>query len=97
MSTNAAGSTERTTLLAGAALVVAATLLAYWPAIHGVFLFDDDAMVTGSALVKATDGLWRMWFTSEPVDYWPLTNSSLWLEWRLWGLCCERNVHCLNW
>jgi tetratricopeptide (TPR) repeat protein len=60
-------------------------MLAYWPAIHGGFLFDDDAMVTGSALVKASDGLRRMWFTTEAIDYWPLTNSSLWLEWRLWG------------
>jgi Tfp pilus assembly protein PilF len=85
LSTNAAGSTDRTALLAGAVLLVAATLLAYWPALHGGFLFDDDAMVIGSALVKAPDGLWRMWFTTEAVDYWPLTNSSLWLEWRLWG------------
>jgi tetratricopeptide (TPR) repeat protein len=64
---------------------MAATLLAYWPALHGGFLFDDDAMVLGSALVKAPDGLWRMWFTTEAVDYWPLTNSSLWIDWRLWG------------
>jgi tetratricopeptide (TPR) repeat protein len=60
-------------------------MLAYWPALRGGFLFDDDAMVTGSALVKASDGLRRMWFTTEAIDYWPLTNSSLWFEWRLWG------------
>ncbi len=27
-----------------------------------------------------------MWFSTEPFDYWPLTNSSFWLEWRLWGM-----------
>ncbi len=42
-------------------------------------------MVVGSKLVKASDGLWRMWFTTDALDYWPVTNSSLWLEWRLWG------------
>src|SRR5262249_8088682 len=24
--------------------------------------------------------------TSEPADYWPMTNSSLWLEWRVWRM-----------
>jgi tetratricopeptide (TPR) repeat protein len=85
LSTNAAGSTERVPLIAGVVLLFAATLLAYWPAVHGAFLFDDDAMVIASALVKASDGLWRMWFTTEALDYWPVTNSSLWIEWRLWG------------
>ena len=27
-----------------------------------------------------------MWFTTDPADYWPVANSSLWLEWRLWGM-----------
>jgi Tfp pilus assembly protein PilF len=72
--------------LAGSALLVLATFLVYWPALDGGFLFDDDSMVTRSALVQASDGLRRMWLTADPIDYWPLTNSSLWLEWRLWGM-----------
>ena len=70
----------------GVALLVIAACLVYWPALTGGFLFDDEPLLTGSALVKAGDGLYRMWFTSQPIDYWPLTNSSFWLEWRLWGL-----------
>jgi tetratricopeptide (TPR) repeat protein len=66
-------------------LAVAAGVI-YWPALTGGFIFDDEPLLTGSALVKAGDGLYRMWFTSQPIDYWPLTNSSFWLEWRLWGL-----------
>ncbi len=70
----------------GVALLVIAAFIVYWPALTGGFLFDDEPLLTGSALVKAGDGLYRMWFTTQPIDYWPLTNSSFWLEWRLWGL-----------
>ena len=72
--------------LLGAFLLAAGTFLAYWPALTGGFLFDDPSLLTDSRLVKAADGLRRMWLTTEPIDYWPLTNSSFWLEWRLWGL-----------
>ncbi len=29
--------------------------------------------------------LWKLWFSRLPQDYWPLTWTSLWLEWRIWG------------
>jgi protein O-mannosyl-transferase len=67
-------------------ILVATTFVVYGPALHGAFLFDDDSLLTSSAIVKAADGLRRIWFTTQPLDYWPLTNSSFWLEWRLWGL-----------
>jgi len=69
-----------------ALLLASAALVAYWPALHGDFLWDDDTLVTASDLVKADDGLRRMWFTTEPLDYWPVTNTSFWIEWRLWGM-----------
>jgi tetratricopeptide (TPR) repeat protein len=71
-------------LLAGL-LLAGVTIAAYWPSLAGQFIFDDVSLVTNSPLVKAGDGLYRMWFTTQPVDYWPLTNSSFWLEWRVWG------------
>jgi len=73
-------------ILAATVLLTGAALLAYWPALTGGFLWDDDTLLTDSTLVKAPDGLYRMWFTTEPLDYWPLTNTSFWLEWRLWGM-----------
>jgi tetratricopeptide (TPR) repeat protein len=75
-----------TALLGGCLLLAALVFCAYLPALHGGFVFDDDNLVTRNALVKAPDGLARIWFTAEPVDYWPVTLSSLWVEWRLWGL-----------
>jgi hypothetical protein len=68
------------------ALLVVLTCAAYWPSLRGGFLWDDDVLLTNSSMVKAPDGLYRIWFTTEPVDYWPMTNTSFWLEWRLWGL-----------
>jgi tetratricopeptide (TPR) repeat protein len=68
-------------------LVLAAIgLAAYWPSLSGGFVFDDDTLVTKSSMVQAANGLYRMWLTTEPLDYWPLTNTSFWFEWRLWGL-----------
>jgi tetratricopeptide (TPR) repeat protein len=60
--------------------------IAYAPALRGGFVFDDDSLLTNNALIKAPDGLYRFWFTSDPVDYWPMTMTSFWVEWRIWGL-----------
>ena len=54
-------------------------------ALGGSFILDDDLLLTGNATIRAPDGLARIWFSTEPTDYWPVANTSLWLEWRLWG------------
>ena len=73
-------------VLAGGALIVLAVALAYAPAVSGGFILDDDALLTANGLIRSADGLYRIWFTREPYDYWPVTNTTLWLEWRLWGM-----------
>jgi protein O-mannosyl-transferase len=73
-------------LLSGAALLVLLTVIAYLPALRSGFVWDDDATLTQNALMKAPDGLYRYWCTTEPADYWPVTSTTLWLEWRLWGM-----------
>lgn len=68
-----------------AALLIAATLVVYWPTLSAGFVWDDDKFVTENPLIHASDGLRRFWFTTEAPDYFPLTSTTLWLEWRLWG------------
>ena len=67
-------------------VLVCVTVIAYLPAMTGGFVWDDDATLTTNPLIKASDGLFRFWCTTEPKDYWPVTYSTLWLEWRLWGM-----------
>lgn len=73
-------------MLWAAVLLAAATVAAYWPALHAGFVWDDDTFLTANDLIKSVHGLYRFWFTRDAPDYWPVTSTSLWLEWRLWGL-----------
>jgi protein O-mannosyl-transferase len=70
---------------AGIAIIVIVVFLAYLPCINGGFVMDDDLLLAKNAFVRASDGVYKFWSTTDPVDYWPLTNTAFWLEWRLWG------------
>jgi tetratricopeptide (TPR) repeat protein len=69
-----------------AAFLVLAAMVTYAGAPRAGFIWDDDMFLTENPLIRASDGLRRLWFSGEPVDYWPVTSSTLWFEWRLWGL-----------
>lgn len=77
--------THQRTWLAALALA-GLTLLAYLPALHGGFIWDDNNFLTDNPLIHASDGLRRFWLTREAPDYWPVSSSTLWVEWRWWGL-----------
>ena len=68
-----------------AVAIVAATLLVYWPSLPGGFIWDDDVLLTGNRLVQSPEGLQKIWFSADQPDYFPLTATSFWIEWRLWG------------
>jgi tetratricopeptide (TPR) repeat protein len=83
--TNAHASGKRRLLL-GVLLLAGLTVLAYVPALAGGFIWDDDTFLTRSPFIKAADGLRRLWLTTQAPDYWPLTSTTLWVEWRIWGM-----------
>src|SRR5271156_4154785 len=63
----------------------AATLLAYLPVWHAGFIWDDDYWLATNSLTKDPHGWKRFWYSTKTADYYPLTSSVFWLEWRLWG------------
>ena len=69
----------------GATAIVLLTVVTYLPALRGGFVFDDTTLITDNRMVHAEDGLYRFWFTTEAPDYYPLTWSLWWVEWRMWG------------
>jgi len=71
---------------AGIAAIAVAVFLAYIPAINGRILLDDDYLLTNNTYICGSHGLYKFWCTTEAMDYWPLTNTTFWTEWRLWEL-----------
>lgn len=71
----------------GALFLVLAIFISYWPALHGDFIWDDDAYVTQNPLLTAPDGLQRIWFSFyHQSQYFPLVYTTFRIEYALWGL-----------
>ena len=68
-----------------ALLLIGGAFIAYLPALHAGFIWDDDTFLVGNPLIRRADGLYRFWCTTQAPDYFPMTSTMLWLEWRLWG------------
>ncbi|MFH1799902.1 MAG: tetratricopeptide repeat protein [Candidatus Omnitrophota bacterium] len=68
-------------------LFLGLALLVYLPALRGGFVWDDNDYVTTNTVLRNWHGLWDIWF--HPVklpQYYPLTFSTFWTEYHLWGL-----------
>ena len=74
-------------------------VLAHLPAVRAGYVWDDDAYVTENVSLRSVEGLRRIWFAPmSPVvaqQYYPLTLSALWLEYRAWGTD-PRGYHVVN-
>lgn len=68
-----------------AALLALAVFVVYRPSLGGGFLWDDDQYLTANPHLQSAAGLAKLWFSREPLDYYPLSSSTLWLQWQLWG------------
>ena len=67
-------------------LLALATILAYLPLWHAGFVWDDTyLLIVDNPLIKAPDGLYQFWFSTKTPDYYPVTSTTWWLEWRLWA------------
>jgi Flp pilus assembly protein TadD len=70
---------------AWAPIVVLVTVAAYFPALHGGLVWDDDGHVTKPAL-QSLHGLRRIWFeVGATQQYYPVLHSAFWIEHRIWG------------
>lgn len=78
-------SEKRIIHLREAAVLVLAVAVFYLPALRGGFVFDDWILLVQQPLIHASDGLRRIWFTAEAPDYYPISWTSFWLQWHLWG------------
>ncbi len=68
-----------------AALIVGLTLVAYWPALQGKPLWDDDAHLTKPEL-QSISGLGRIWADPHATQqYYPLLHSVFWIEHVMFG------------
>ena len=64
------------------------TLAVFLPAMNGAFIWDDDITLTNNPLVKLPfgEGFRDIWLSPHATDYYPLTWSTFWVEWRIFGL-----------
>jgi len=70
------------------ALLVSAIFLVYSPCLRGGFVWDDDAWTLNLIERFPTlSGLGQMWTspTTQEHQYYPLTATSFWIDYRLWG------------
>jgi tetratricopeptide (TPR) repeat protein len=72
----------------GVCLKVALLLLAGWfvysPAMHGSWLWDDQAEISQNPEILDPAGYWKIWVQSANTDFFPLKSTVIWLQWRLW-------------
>jgi tetratricopeptide (TPR) repeat protein len=68
-------------------LIVLLVFLAYLPALHGGFIWDDDAYVTHNPTLHDGEGLRQIWFAlGTTPQYYPLSFTSFWVDYHLWKL-----------
>lgn len=73
-------------LLLKAALLLAVTLVIYIPAMKAGFIWDDDSYLLNNRNLLSLEGLWRIWFSTDSPQYYPLVFTTFWIEQHIWGL-----------
>lgn len=69
-----------------ALLLLLGIVVAYAPGVRNGFVdWDDDVYIRDNAYLRSADGLRAIWLTRELPQYYPVTFTSHWLEYQLWG------------
>ena len=68
------------------ALFLLVTVSAYLYTLNCGYIWDDDRHVLMDSSLWGLAGLWKIWFSREMQQYYPLIYSSFWIEANLWGL-----------
>ena len=78
---------RRAATIGAAAGLVVLVVVSYLPALGCGYVWDDDRLLTDNANMRSFEGLIRTWTDPQAnTDFYPLSHSSWWLEYRLWGL-----------
>jgi protein O-mannosyl-transferase len=84
-------------------LLIAATVVAYWPALHGDFLWDDDSHISTNDSLRSLTGLRDIWLKpGATLQYYPLTFTLFWVGYHLWALntfgyhLLTLSMHCIT-
>ncbi len=76
---------KRGSIYLWALLLIVVTFIVYLPSFGGELLWDDDTYLNPEKLLTL-EGLYRIWFTTDIQQYFPLIHTDFWLEQQLWGL-----------
>ena len=69
--------------------LLALAFIIYRPALEAGFIWDDESHVTHLESLRSVAGLRDIWILKRPPatpQYYPLTFTAFWLQYRLWGL-----------
>ena len=65
--------------------IVGAGCWAFFPALHGGWIWDDYPYIVQNAALNSAVGLREIWLAPAGVNYFPVTFSVQWLQWQAWG------------
>ncbi len=78
-------------------LLLIVSLLVFSPVIFGGgFFWDDYPLIVDNPAIHAANGLCTIWFSTRLPDYFPLTSTLFWIEWRLFGRDAPAAYHLVN-
>lgn len=79
--------TQLNRTILGALGIVLLTVLVYLPVTRCAYVWDDNVNITQNQMLRSVNGLVQTWTNvTANQQYYPLTYTSFWIEYHLWGL-----------